>query len=805
MRNHKKRPLNSKHVAPDELFSSRVLQLARFGSKVLLSSNRSESDYATLMARLAKRYPEVVKEVDRLVEKIFSAVAVLPPSQLMQRAWYEFFISSRNISVESDVKEENATALRMIDYVQSVIAATPRGDPQKTELSDADWAALRNDVATLYRKLNVEYPASYTAHVKAAAEGYSEEMQELLVRAQLQWCNVRGDYYQVHQVGVLSDLLRPQSDLIEAAYGITAETLVGEFNKIWRSLTFGLHDVMIAFNAAYIETMDEVQRMISKDHEAIGSSSFPELLDIAVRTLGHKKTLDAAMQTMHGMALFDVGKITSLPRSFLDDFSWAPAQDTDFLAAGEMRGWPLRIQPIFRRPFLKLDGTYYCFDLHSLFDNFYRQMEKRIFQRSEQEKQTWISNRKEISETLPVEYFSRLLPGATILRELYYPLPAEPGAAKKWCEADCVISYDDHIFIIEVKAGAFTYTSPANDLPAYVKSLQALVGAPGKQGQRFLRYLKSADEVEIYDARHKPVGKLRRGDYRSKTICAVTLDPFTDLAARAQHLNKFGVDVGDLPIWPLSLSDLCVYADVFVGPLDFLHYTEQRMRAAESQTLDLDDELDHLGLYLEHNNYAMHADELAGGGENLQFHGYRSAVDAYYASKLTENQEPTPPTQALPIRVRQIVDFLATRDQPHRSQIACYLLDLDGMWRAELSSFIDKELVEIQERGLCFPGSTHGNVRLTVFVNIAGVVEISHEKATEYAQKFMVMQGEPDRQLLELTYGPEGVKKVNMTMCRLQGLSEEYHAHLVASAAELKERRLVRSVAEFGKIGRNHQ
>ncbi|HDR9505335.1 TPA: hypothetical protein QDC03_000363, partial [Burkholderia cepacia] len=295
-----KRPPKSKRVGPDEVFSRGSLQLARFGDKVVLSSSRSEKDHAALIARLAERYPELVKEIDLLVEDIVAAIGVLPPNQLMQRAWWEYFMSSRNITVETDVKEDNAIALRMIDYVQSVIAAAPRGEPQKAELSDEDWKALRNDVAKLYKKLNIEHSLCYTARAKVTTEGYSDEMQELLVRAQLQWCNVRGDYYQVHQIGVLSDLLRPQSELIEAAYGVTTETLVAELAKIWRALIFGLHDAKTVFDKARIETMDEVQRMIQEGHDAVGSSTVPELIDIAARTLGHKEVLDATVQAMVG-------------------------------------------------------------------------------------------------------------------------------------------------------------------------------------------------------------------------------------------------------------------------------------------------------------------------------------------------------------------------------------------------------------------------------------------------------------------------------------------------------------------------
>ncbi len=805
MGKHNKRPSKAKPALPDEVFSNSPFQIARFGKQVVLSSNRTAKEHAEVLAKLVARYPIVVQEIDDLVRRIVSAVGVLPADQLLTRAWQEQVMSSQHIKVEVDVTQDDANALRMIDYVQSVIAAAPRGEVQKNELTDDDWCDLRTNIAALFRKLNIEYPSCSTAHRKAVGTVYDDAMEEFFVRAQMHWCNVRGDYYQVHQVEIIADLLKNQSELIKVAYGINSDELVVELEKIWRSLTFGLHDAMTSMRHIHAEVMAEVGRMIEQTEVDFQSQSVGELILEVTSRLGHRDTLDQNMDAFGNMGIFDLRKVADLPIALLDDFSWAPGQETDFLADGEFKGWPLRIQPIFRRPFLKFNDTYYCFELYSLFDNFYRQLEKRIFQRSEAEKQDWIKNRKEISENLPVEYFTRLLPGAIVLPEIYYPVVSESGGAKNLAEADCVIVYGDHLFIIEVKAGAFTYTSPANDLPAYIKSLEALVGAPSKQGQRFLKYLESSEEVDIFDAKRRPVGKLRKGDFRCKTICAVTLDPFTELAAQAQHLYKIGVDVGDVPVWPLSLSDLRVYSDIFAGPLDFLHFVEQRMRAAPSEKLQLDDELDHLGLYLEHNNYAMHADELSKNGAQLRFNGYRSAIDVYFSAKLTGSDAPSLPTQKVPTRLRELVDFLAKQSQTHRSRIASYLLDLAGDWRADLSKWIDEELGAILQRGRCLPLSTVGDARLTIFLNIEGIVELSHEKATEHTQVAMIATGELDRTMLELTYGVDGPIRATMATVTLSGLSCEHLCWLKEKAIDFKEKRLARSIANFGKIGRNER
>ena len=804
MKKNNKRFKRVKPASPDEVFSAGPLHVARFGNHIAMTSSWSEGQHAEVIAKLAARYPMVVQEIDEIVSEIVSAVSVLPPDKLLMRAWQEKVVSSQHVKVEADVSQDDALALRMIDYVQSVIAAALRGEAQKSELSEEDWQDIKTKVSALFTKLNFEYLSCSTAHRRVSGEIYDEAMEIFLTRAQLHWCNVRGDYYQIHQVEIIEDLLKNQSNLIEAVYGITSDQLLSEIKKIWHSLTFGFPEAVESVRHIHAEVVAEIDRMEKQTDVVYEYGSPGDLFREVTIRLGHSEAMQKNTDACFKMGLFDLRKITNLPIDFLEDFSWAPGQDTEFLEDGEFKGWPLRIQPIFKRPFLKLEGNYYCFDLYSLGDNFYRQIEKRIFRRLEAKKQEWIENRKKVSESLPIEYLTRLLPGATVLPEVYYPLLSATGGSKDLAEVDCLVIYDDHLFIVEVKAGAFTYTSPANDLPAYIKSLEALVGAPSKQGQRFLKYLESSAEIEIYDSKRRPIGMLRRGDFRCKTICAVTLDPFTELSAQAQHLHKIGVDAGDVPAWSLSLGDLRVYSDVFVGPLDFLHFVEQRMAAASSEKLALDDELDHLGLYFEHNNYVMHANELSkNNGAHLQFNGYRSSLDTYFAAKLAGSGDLSLPMQELSYRLRELIDFLATQIHPHRSRIASYLLDLAGEWRSDLSKWIDEELNAIPQRGRCIPLSMVGDVRLTIFVNIDGIAELSHERAVEHTQAAIIASGESDRMLLELTYGPNGPMRASMSTVSLFGLSQKDFELYKEKAIDLKEKRLARSVANFGSIGRN--
>ena len=119
-----------------------------------------------------------------------------------------------------------------------------------------------------------------------------------------------------------------------------------------------------------------------------------------------------------GMDLFDVQKTTTLPEELLKELAWSPGEDSDFFAEGEFRGWPLRLWPLFKRPFIRLNNRYYCFDLYSLLDNIYRIMQRLILRLKPDYGETWNSIQKNLSENLPFEYLEQLLPGA----EVYKPV-----------------------------------------------------------------------------------------------------------------------------------------------------------------------------------------------------------------------------------------------------------------------------------------------------------------------------------------------------------------------------------------------
>lgn len=781
---------------PDDYFSHGPLEFARFGRVMVARNNATESEHREIQAKAAAAHPEIVEKIDALVAAIADQVSRLPPLRLLRRAWWEH--SAAVIMTNADASAQTE-ALRMIDYIQSVIVSIPPVPNEIEDVSEEEWQALRSDVAALFETLAWPYQMASTAHRWAKTPDLDMSLEEFRVRAELMWVHVRGRRYQLHERQALIDVIMPHTGILERLFGISADTLVAELDKILAKLTRGLQDL-------FQDLEDVRDRTLARMEEVINEGDFEDLDFVRDKVLEDQELKDAHLRVAGGLIgfdLFDVEKITSLPRSLLAELSYGPGEEEDFFAPGEFAGWPLRQWPVMKRPFIRYDGRIYCFDMFSLFDNFYRVLQRAIFRLAPDYKPDWNDRQKLVSENLPFEYLERLLPGPTVYRPVYYRWKAGTGPAQ-WHEADGLIAYDDHLFVIEVKAGAFTYTSPSTDLPAHIESLRNLVLSPARQGSRFVDYLESAEEVTIHDEQHREIGRLRRGKFRQVSICTVTLDPFTELAARAQHLRNVGLDVGRRPIWALSIDDLRAYVDLFDDPLTFLHYAEQRMEAAGSELVELDDELDHLGMYLVENQYVRYAMELQGKDKaRLDFHGYRTDIDSYF-SALTCGEATQPPRQKMPERISEIVRQLSQGGKPGRSMLASFFLDAAGDFRENIAKAIDGALDDHRKLGRVRPFSSYGEHAFTMFVWSPHVPRNASDALT-FTRNVVGQSGEDGRLLIEIECDSDGsIADLHWTWVSLVGLPSEEAARHLEAGRRLAQRRVELARAR-GKIGVNKQ
>ena len=618
----------AKYKKPDDYFAAGPVEFARFGRLMIGRSRATHEQFEVVQARMVAQYPITVGEIDVLVASIAAQIVRLPPDRLLQRGWWEYTAMIVGLGGRDASDSEKLAAARMVDYVQSVIVSV-KPEQYAAEVSDEDWNKLKADIETLFQRLTLGYQMCLTAHRRAQDPQLDMQLEEFRFRAETLWLNIRGKRYQLHERQALLDVLAPHSDILLKLFGLDATALAAEFDKILNRLTHGLMDIGTDMKELHTKSMARLEELIPQHPDL----NFRALMAKVLEDDNLVAQRDRFAGAMFGLDLFDVGKNTILPKVMLDALSFSPGEDTEFFAPGEFAGWPLRIWPIMRRPFIRLNGSTYCFDIFSLFDNIYRVLRRIVVEFEPAYKETWNERQQEASEERPFNYLLRLMPDARVYRPIYYRWKVGDGPAQ-WHEADGILIYEDHLFVIEVKGGAFTYTSPANDLDAHLASLRALLQAPARQGSRFVDFLESASEVSIADAEHKEIARLRRSDFRHVTVCTITLDAFTALAARAQHLAPLGIDVGQRPLWSLSLDDLRVYAELFDNPLIFLHFVEMRVKASRSDKVDLNDEMDHFGMYLQENNYTQFAEELSENADKMQFDGYITPTNEYFNAVL---------------------------------------------------------------------------------------------------------------------------------------------------------------------------
>lgn len=793
----KSKKRKAKSVRPDDYFAAGPMEFARFGRIVLGRSRATQDQVDAVQTRMVTQYPITVCEIEALVASIAARIARLPPDRLLQRGWWEYSAMIVGLGGRDASDSDKLAAARMVDYVQSVIVSV-KPEKYADDVSEEDWAKLKADVETLFRRLTLDYQMCLTAHRRAQDPQLDMKLEEFRFRAETLWLNIRGKRYQLHERQALIDVLAPHSDILLKLFGLDAAALATEFDKILTRLTRGLIDIATDMKELHAKSMVRLDELIVNNQglefEALMAKVFEDP-DLATQR-------DRFTGAMFGLDLFDVEKNTALPKVLLNALSYSPGEDAEFFAPGEFAGWPLRIWPIMRRPFIRLNGSTYCFDIFSLFDNIYRVLRRIVVELEPAYKEPWNDGQKAASERLPFMYLTQLLPGARVYRPIFYKWKVGSGPAQ-WHEADGILIYEDHIFVIEVKGGAFTYTSPANDLDAHLVSLRTLLQAPARQGSRFVDFLESAPEVSIADAEHNEITKLRLSDFRHVTICTITLDAFTALAARAQHLAPLGIDVGQRPLWPLSLDDLRMYAELFDNPLIFLHFVEQRVRAGRSYKVDLNDEMDHFGMYITENNYTQYVEELSENADKMQFDGYTTPVTEYFSAVLAGDAPPKP-RQKMPRRIGEIIDLLGTSNEPNRAELSSYILDGAGDWRDTIASSIENALKENKELKRARPLSSYGGMEMTQFVWSSDAPR-NTGVAIEHTRVVMLAANKAVRRLVEFEYDADGkLCGAHLSHVTLVGVPDAEVERLRAKGVELQQQRIESAQAK-GKIGRNDQ
>ncbi len=793
-RNREKRLTEAHQVGP--------FIIKRQGRVVELENRMTAEQHLTMIKRMADSHDEVCAAIDATVGGIRGIIAQHDPRDILQRAFWERVHGLLNVEPhESALGPEHANDQRMLDYLHAVIVGTPPL-PTVEPITNDTWKSLREEVSRLYDLMLNQYLHTRSARARLV-DRRTPEQESAFTSILVHWMCVRGKNYVALECEHLLDLLRPHSDVLQRVYGMSAEGLVAELSKILRAHASGCLQAFQDLRSVHAEWARQVDRnAIVERITQVGESA---ALTESMAVLGLTAKMDGILGRIVGHDLFDVGKLTTLPEDLLRDLSLGPGEDTTFFAAGSEAGWPTRRPPTWDKPLLRIEDHYYCFEQYALFDHIYRTLRRRILEREPEYGDVWNSKQKEVSERLPLELLKKILPGAEVLQSPAYQFRDSGTGSLDWADVDGLVLYGDMLIAVEVKAGSFIGDPPTPDLQDYEESIQDLLKKPAKQGQRFVETLNASGSLPLYDKRgseRTEVKSLISRNYARKYVIVVTVDQLTHLATSLQHLQAGGT-TQESPVWRVSLGDLRVYAEILRNPLVFCHFIEFRMRAYHAKSLPLEDDLEHLGMYLATNNYIKMAEGVAAGVDRMYWTGYCDVLDEYFVARMSEAAVRQPPQQSMPELLRVIIDKLAASSAPDRRRVACHLLDMDGASRTGLCEAIENSILVQQRTGKTKSYSTSGMVRVTVFTSTNTDGSKLSQERIDHALSCLDLGTESWRVLLCLRFSSNG------QLCECEGkivnaamITPENRGHVEDLAEQLRSRR-IKASQEQGKIGRN--
>jgi hypothetical protein len=699
--------------------------------------------------------PSVISTINNLISKISSRVITLPPDLLLHRAWWNLVMMKITLNGKEIEQDEQLTAQRMIDYIQSVIASIPPAKAYKKVVSDEDWKHLFKDVNDLFKLINNEY----LIHQYNAGAKNTHSIEEFKIITETLWMNVRGKRYDHFEIIALEELLEPHSDVLERNFKIDSSSLVCELAKAFQGFKIGpLEKITNIF--------DDLFNTTSFMREVPGIND-----DVA-------PMCNELLNAYNDLDYFDLKKTTNIPEKLLNSLSWSPGEEKDFFAPGEFCGWPRRSWPIFKRPFIRINNRILCFDKYTLFDNLYRTLRKIIIEHEPQYQEKWNKRQDKCIAELIIKYFTKLLPNVIIHRSVYYMDIDEIRA-----ETDLLLIYDDHLFVIEIKGGLFTNKSPLDER-AFNQSINNLTIEGAKQGSRFFRSLKQKNRLALFDKRNNEIGYLSYSNFRVVSLCVITLEHITDISSRLHHLPIIK-DKDVETVWYFSIDDLRIFADLFDNPLIFLHYAEHRLKAAKSIIVELFDEMEHLGLYFLNPGHIINPSDTLNINEKTKLLGNKLLIDDYY--RLINHEFIKKPTVRVCENDFRILNLLAKSIETGRVRIASLILDLAITSPENLKSN-KKNLKFIKENN--YITFLLDNSKVTIFPiksdeprNTAGIISI--------LQADLFLSGMNKGILIEIEYSREmkviGIDWQNIYM---NELTEREKAIINTNAKRLRDLRI---------------
>lgn len=740
-------------------------------------------DYAAnndMIKDFANRCPQLKSQINETVCNLRKRILSCNPLHLLQFAQEHALLNKMGITSEFQQLDIASIAIdRFAEYVQSIYVSGLPHVTVQTDNEDNEFNRVLGDYIDLFRLLH-EYYLSLASDWFVEKK-YETDLANNIFEAQLMY-GVRGKRYQFVEKEYFSALLSPHDEVFNQLFGLSAKNIIDGIEKLQYALSQGRFGALNKLGEMF-------KKFQSVDEENLESCIEKQ------REFGQDLISKA-----FGIELNNIIGVTGWSEQFVKELSYEYGQETSFFSHDEYPGWPAIDLPIQKRPFIKINEQYYCFDYYSFIDNFYRVIQKAVTRLLPNYR--WSDKQQNASETMVANIFKKILPGCIIYQNNYYP---PNSSLKNMAENDLMVIYYDVIIVVEIKAGSFVWTAPFTDFDSHIRSYKTLVEKADNQCKRTCDYLSLNDTAILYNEDQSEKAKIHMAVIQDIYTMSVTMDNIGEFAAKAEKIGFLNLKCNTISV---AVDDLMVYQNYFDSPLQFLHFLKQRKMATRNETLALNDELDHLGIYIHHNCYAL-SDDSPKQPTMKSFLGYREDLDTYFGQLYHPKLKPQKPIQTLPKYFEQMLEWLNSSNLNNKIRVANYLLDFSSDAKEGLNNQIEytlqRQLVTHHSSAISASGRSDTDLRYTCFVCLEGAEDFSDQEKLDYTLSTLLWNKESNRVQISLKYSKDRkIQDIAYAYLTLSDIPPERKTTLYQEGKERAEQRIQQfQMVNHRKIGRN--
>ena len=571
--------------------------------------------FENLDASGAKTVGEVIAHLCAEMEQLSSRARCLilrqPPKQILGYVWSMHFM---NVLSETDEQGDSYRPNRhMIDDMQFMLEFVHAAWSCNRELADEPQKLSEAEVAEIFATLtelrNTTMLYCMMKSRAMAADIGDPRCGNVAFQAMAAWVNLRGRRYQVLEGEFLKFMLRPHDETLWKCYGMGAD-----------EVAVGVQAIADTSRTGWSSAADNVERGMKAAEACRG----PE--GMSADMVRHAR--DAVDDLLNG-GICNMSRHTNMSEPLLQDLSYLPGENVEFLAEGELRGTPLRTLPALVKPGIKLGEDYYIADAQFVRDVAYRCIQRGVVARDPDYREEWNRRQKRAIEDAFVEIFAAQLKGASIYRSVYF---REPKAGN-WAETDLLVAMEDVLVVVEAKAGVMAMDSPAVDFDRHMASVDRLILKAYGQCERFLDYLASADSVPVYGLRNGErvkIADLGLGAFRTVLPIGLTVESLSPLSTCLNNLTEISPLLGTLGFMSMSVDDLLVLRRFLPTTGELFHYLEARQQAGTVPDTTVVDETEYLGAYISRNRFDTVLREQREAAAFVVWNSYSDVVDRYF-------------------------------------------------------------------------------------------------------------------------------------------------------------------------------